>query len=478
MPEDDASLGAFLERLAASQLGEELERREEIARERMREHMRQMNETDRTDAENSAFEQIGSSRLYDGQTIGYGTRSNPHRAHNDSDCSICRERGEWSDYHELTGGKDVYYAGKKAEVICPSCIEQYTRKCGNCGSYVVGNMPVVKTKVVNNGERTEICGDCFNKLLRTHNISQCRRSGMYTTADEGLWLGDNFFHEDYADELTPRELTMRYNYKPDMPVFVNSLADRSTDGPKTRATRYVGLEIEVDCGDRNAFMRDTWQKARKLEYDNLFYFMHDGSLSDAGIEITTAPIEIGCALHEYPFDFLAEQAKLFGMRSHNTKTCGLHTHFSKASLDGGDLTLAKLLLLFDKFYNELCRFGRRMSKSQAQHWCDRPNANILKTDRGNRLSEKMERSGYNHYKAVNLSPRTTVEFRLWKGTTNPNTLRATVDFMNALITICDTTALPELYDYTWPDLMRKIVPMVQLEKTLEYIATRGLLKEF
>ena len=70
-----------------------------------------------------------------------------------------------------------------------------------------------------------------------------------------------------------------------------------------------------------------------------------------------------------------------------------------------------------------------------------------------------------------------MEFRLWKGTHNPDTLRATADFTSALLDVCSAKNLVELYDMVWGDFIRATIPYVKLEKTIEYITHRNLLKE-
>ena len=261
-----------------------------------------------------------------------------------------------------------------------------------------------------------------------------------------------------------------YNYKP--PLLFTGRGGvqlrHEEDG-----VRYIGCELEMEGGDTYCYRNALFTRLKRNGYDKHLYFMHDGSLVD-GCETATVPIELGYALDGYPFDTIHNVAKKFGMRSHQTDTCGFHIHVNRSSIPDFELTMAKVLLTFDKFYDKLLTFGRRRQKDRPEHWCAKPNADIKKSDTPRELRDKLC-VARDHYRAVNMLPMDTVEFRLWKGTHNPDTIRATIDFLSALIDVCAETDLEELYDWTWEEFLNVAAPKWRLEKTREYVISRGLM---
>lgn len=364
--------------------------------------------------------------------------------------------------------------GREITNICNDCYDNLPT-CDVCGHRVTSTVYRIRT------DQDTHVRECYACTTERENATgqtlwYCDECGDYTTRDNYdpdmdccIWC---------SDRVTASRLIKRWNYKPD-PLFTDGFDCKHVCNP-TPGMRYVGLEIEVDCGERLEFVGGCYKAARELGYNDLFYFMHDGSLHDAngvvtGVEVTTVPIALPFVLDGYPFEFIHEQAKKYHMKSHNTSTCGLHVHVNKDSIPDFDATMAKVLLAFDKFYVKLCHFGRRISKEQARRWADRPRANITKMDDDELLRAKLNDAGYSHYKAVNLSPASTVEFRLWKGTHNPDTLRATVDFVSAMLDTCYELNLESLYDMDWDGFIHAILPHIQLSKTLDYITHRGLL---
>lgn len=84
--------------------------------------------------------------------------------------------------------------------------------------------------------------------------------------------------------------------------------------------RYMGVEIEVDSGDKNAVTKTIQKWGAGL--------VQDGSLSDEGFEITTAPArghEFLDQIKEITNDLAVADAKI-------TRSCGLHVHVDARDL--------------------------------------------------------------------------------------------------------------------------------------------------
>lgn len=396
------------------------------------------------------------------------------RTHSCDSCHYTSPNMHYVDDPEL---ERVYSrTGEVLEHVCNGCYEHGTVHCEECGHlHLYDHVFTVRY----DSARHVMCQQCINDVFGNMDVVACPECGVYVPRDH---YNDRFDCCDVcADQVMVDRLIHSYNYKP-RPLFTDALDDRRLCDPKP-GVRYVGLEMEVDCGDRDKYIVECWKAAKDKGYADMFYFMFDGSLrdedgNDTGIEVTTVPLALNYALDGFPFEFFKEQANLYGMRAHNTKTCGLHIHVNKDSIPEFQSTMAKILLVFDKFYMELCQFGRRISKEQAERWADRPRANIFKEDNFRAIDAKLNRAGYSHYKAVNLSPSETVEFRLWKGTTNPGTIRATIDFVSAMLDMCAASPLETVYDMVWSDFVRAILPHLKRKKTIDYMAKRKLMEEF
>ena len=116
------------------------------------------------------------------------------------------------------------------------------------------------------------------------------------------------------------------------------------------------------------------QALRAFNQENVYgYVKSDGSLND-GFELVTHPCTLETHLQQVPWRETLEALRGMGYRSHAPGTCGLHVHVSRKAL-GKDVyeqeeTIAKLLYIFERFWQEILRFSRR-TESQINHWAAR-----------------------------------------------------------------------------------------------------------
>jgi len=226
-------------------------------------------------------------------------------------------------------------------------------------------------------------------------------------------------------------------------------------------TLYLGVEVENDhyptyrVKEQAAqYVRDNFAQYARVE--------SDASL-DEGFEIVSAPMTL--AAHKAT-DWAGLFAKLeeYGAKAHDTNTCGLHVHVSRAALGNDDearrLCIAKLMELIERFQQQLSCFARRdIAVSQ---WC-RPTAYGHSTTDGSRALKRkaatvQDNQGFNvhdtrRYKALNLQNPSTIEFRLFKGTLQPNTFYATITLVDGLVRWCKQHTTPEAHTVTWEGLI-------------------------
>ncbi len=224
---------------------------------------------------------------------------------------------------------------------------------------------------------------------------------------------------------------------------------------------YMGVEVENDhyptYRDLEAavtYVRENFAQYARVE--------SDGSL-DNGFEIVSAPMTL--AAHKAT-DWSGLFAKLveMGARAHDTDTCGLHVHVSRAALGNDDeakrLCIAKIFELVERFQQHLSCFARR--DITASQWC-RPTEYGHSTSDGSRALRRkaatvQDRQGFDvhdcrRYRAINLQNPSTIEFRLFKGTLKPDTFYATIALVDGIVRWCKQHTTPEVHTLTWDGLL-------------------------
>ena len=256
---------------------------------------------------------------------------------------------------------------------------------------------------------------------------------------------DNFLCLDCRKR---RFITPYHRYTPPLKFWKTDLPEDSDNN------LYFGFELEIDCGGETdaiaAKIVDTMNP--DSENPNHPWFMHvshDGSL-ESGMELISMPATL--AYHkakqedyEQLFDWLKDQ----GYRSHDTKTCGLHFHFSRAFFgDKESAAVTKLLYLTERFWDELSIFSRRDYQSLSRY---AKKNDCSPTDMFRMWNKTQEHEG--HYYAVNITNENTIELRMFRGTLNINTFMATLDLVNAIVHAAKEKTPLELQTMSFTDLL-------------------------
>lgn len=363
-------------------------------------------------------------------------------------CALCGRRRYVSDMEDvLLDGRLVCSHG---DGECRGAESLTVVECECCGESYISEIDDMHYDV--NGDR--VCDACIDE----HYVC-CDNCGEYVRRDDAHEVDCEW----YCDECYPNVVSgriMGYSYKPS-PVFlgVPALPDREL---------YFGLEIETDCGDTNDFVSD----CGSLFFPDMYY-KHDGSL-DEGVECVTHPMSYDYAL-AFDWDRFHRIAVRHGMRSHDTTTCGFHIHVSRDGLGRSwaerELTAAKLVMFFDHYRSDLLSFSRRR-RASADEWARSNDADIKAGDTREEACKKAKDSSeYSRYCAVNLQNSATVEIRLWRGTTNPATIRSTIDMTHAIVRYCMDTELRELCE---PASLWDCVGGLIRDETKGYMTLRGL----
>lgn len=213
---------------------------------------------------------------------------------------------------------------------------------------------------------------------------------------------------------------------------------------------YLGVELEVDNGgQRDAEAATILDIMNENENDFMVYCSRDGSLNN-GIEIITAPATLN-----YHKTLKTKYKKLFkrlirdGYRSHNTSTCGIHVHFSRAFFgENEEECVTKLLYLVERFWDEIVIFSRR-DYTALEHFAK-------KTDTDPKDFMRIWNKTDNHdgrYFAVNITNKNTIELRMFRGTLNYDSFMAILYFVDSLARICKDKTNEELQSLSFADLL-------------------------
>ena len=334
--------------------------------------------------------------------------------------------------------------------VCDSCASDYSY-CDACGEYFTSSEIWARDNyrsICNNcSSRYSICDDC-DRIVHEDNIYYCSNDG-------------NSYCEDCYDDHCNNYIE-DYSYKP-TPIFLGYTEDNL----------YLGVELEVDKGENRNYVSKTLYES----FEDI-YMKYDGSLSASGFEIVSNPATLNYHISELGWDKIMDICKLNDYRSHDTSTCGLHVHLSRAFLGNDeteqDLNIAKLIILFDRWWEKyIIPFSRRDIYS-IERWADKPSVDCLHTDSESQLIDKVKyyKAG-GRYKAINLANENTIEFRLFRGTLNFNTFIASLQFVVTVTSFAKSVKLKDIFTTSWDD----VFSCTEYPELKEYLKQRNLLKE-
>ena len=366
----------------------------------------------------------------------YVTDGNGHytlRKYRDSgDVVLCERCGSFERSARLTS---IDVGNGKIEKYCRRCVSRYTISCDKCGTRVL----VDNARRLTDGH--SFCVSCFDGMETSGAFATCIRcGGLRLTSDIDSELG--MCHSCICRE---GEIHSYHSSHGHLQYF----------GAEHNGTfKGLGIELEVELSDSDSGEYELQKqvvRAKKIMNTNgepHSFFEHDGSLNN-GFEIITAPHTIA-AMNALPIEQLCEDLRKNGFISHNSGTCGLHIHFSRAlfghTLVDRERSIAKIAFFYSIFWEDILRASRRSAR-QADRWASR----YVLNDRDS-AETYAKVNGAGRYSAINLSNSRTVEFRLGRGTLNAATIRAWIDLHYTLIQNARRIAWTDIHDVSkWLD---------------------------
>lgn len=274
--------------------------------------------------------------------------------------------------------------------------------------------------------------------------------------------------------------TDSWRYLPGVRMYHASHAIRFHGGTANGWALTFGFELEIEFDHRPMDSEDKARKIRSAMGDVLYDIQQDGSLRNGGFEMIYQP----CTL---PF-LMGKSGKLadlcgladeLGCQSHDAPNAGLHVHVGRKQLgatdDARDLAICKIMYLIDRFYEsgDMQKFDRRKGNYQ---YCQMMHAGLKSDDKKAEFLRKGKEwkdehsDHYSRYHTLNLTNENTIEFRMFKGTLNLQTLAATLQFVDALVRFCMTHTLQQVQSATFG----QVVEMSKYDDLRVYCIRRGI----
>lgn len=327
---------------------------------------------------------------------------------------------------------DVVWINNSEDSICTSCLNNDNRyyRCGCCDEFFSYNFRVAYNTISDG----EICSDC--------------RCDRYYECDDCGCVGDDceiHYHEGrdryLCDDCMPEDDVIKsYHDAPELDF-------KKLQGDDTEL--FFGFELEVEnCGynDNNSVAREVGD----IMCDDVF-FEHDGSL-DNGFEIISHPFTYGY-FNEVMSDRLYRALKYLSennFKSHDTSTCGLHFHISRAffgnSWDEQEKNINKMILFTEYYKDNISKIARRGST----HYCSflgdymENNYNVNDDEKKKSIKYLDKYKNNTRYLVINNQNNSTIEFRLCKGTLIYNTFKASLDFIYNLVNVIKNNPLNKI----------------------------------
>lgn len=289
-------------------------------------------------------------------------------------------------------------------LLCIACDDD-SSTCNECGN----NVPNDNLREI---RYSEVCDSCVDY--------------MYSWCD----CCDEYFSGDYCpdcdncnedDSYGSTGLIHDYSFRPE-PFFYISAESQTIRDPRTISVTGFELEMEaVNCDiDSGA------QLATNI-FGDAVYLKYDGSLSH-GFEMVSHPLSLDYARNVFPYERLRELAQL-GMRSAQTRTCGLHIHINRSFFRQHPTTMYRFMSMFYRNADKWKQIAGRSESSYA-NWSEYELSQMLRYTKG--LAAQSHQYNSDRYVALNLQPRNTIELRFFKGTLRPQSFIARIEAAHAV----------------------------------------------
>lgn len=262
-------------------------------------------------------------------------------------------------------------------------------------------------------------------------FSKAKRNAFYRASN------GKYYSSQSAAPLTGLHA---WNFKP-KPVF-------NGEGKK-----FLGLEMEFHrCGESN-------ERANHIiaDLNKIVYAKHDGSLHN-GMEFVTHP----CTpkFHMQNIDYGAFFSRVQSLNGQSGANSGLHIHVNRDFFKTNE-AIAKVVRFAENNFKTLMQFSGRTNEDS--NWCAKYGYTVKELTR---IYEVAQESGQK-YRAVNLRPNHTIEFRMFRSTQDVSRIHAYIQFVDVITDLANMNSVKYI---GWSNIAR-------VAKNKKYTELRALMKE-
>ncbi len=334
------------------------------------------------------------------------------------------------------------------EHLCESCFYDLYSYCDYCGNielrddlmWLENNETVVCEHCTDHNDNIIWCEehDCYEYqndddiITLANGNTICRDAYEY---GEYFYCEDceEFYHVDYACWCESDEMYYCENCIDNhQSQYISEYHDHdyddefrmTSDDRKNDNKLFFGMEIEIEANHRDN--HDNLAMAILNRTDD-FVFEQDGSLNN-GFEIISMPFSRNY-MKETLEDTLKDMLKTINNHNYEGKnTCGLHFHVSEEAIR----SIPNLLKIVEYYKEELTILSRR-EQSSLNRWSPFYTKNFDKNEITDEMINEIVDDYCSRYHAINLDNDYTVEFRIFKSTTDHKTLMATWELVNNIV---------------------------------------------
>lgn len=213
------------------------------------------------------------------------------------------------------------------------------------------------------------------------------------------------------------------SYVPSRRTLIRDAEARVTSVPKGDGPQFYGVELEVECGDHD--VEDIAREIKPL-LRGVAIMKDEGSVSN-GFEIVTRPMSV-IEHRRFWKNFIAKRSRK--LRSESTSTCGLHVHCTRQK--------GKVKVIPDDAVARIVEFVNNSKHKPLVTGVARRSAARWAAFKNKPLGAAAIRTG-DKFEAVNLCPRNTIEFRIFKGALTLWKIYSAIEFCDSLISCAKAT---------------------------------------
>jgi hypothetical protein len=289
----------------------------------------------------------------------------------------------------------------------------------------------------------EMCNGCTDAWFDRHDGREfwfeCENCSEWEHRNNGRWYNDDMYcepcHDNNVFECDDCGRVYfedhdcdAYDRDDNYSSYIHSYSYRPQTHFFGQAKYHMGFELEVEARNTS---RNEGAELAYTQIGERGYLKEDGSLSD-GFEIVTHPHTLNMYQTSFPWEML-DKIKRQGMRSWNTRTCGLHVHVSREAfhvMRGYSLDIVKTQgheLRFMKLIYDNQRMVERIA--------GRSNNNYANFSDKNRLIAKVKYGTQNNgrYSAINTENDATLEVRVFKGSLRKERVLSALEFVHSSV---------------------------------------------